>query len=68
MLPVWSLPLRIYRSNEKSGLDFPKEFSFDLFDANALRSLQEYYNPKRIAQHLDGMESSIYFVYVKVDP
>ena len=68
ILPVWSLPLRIHRNGQKRGLDFPRDFSFDPFQANILQSLQEYYNPGKMSRHLGRMESSIYFVYVMVDP
>lgn len=49
-------------------VDQDQGFSFDPFDANVLQSLQEYYNPKRMSQQLGEMESSVYFVYVMVDP
>ena len=68
ILPVWSLPLRIYRNDQKSGLDFPRDFLFDPFQANILQSLQEYYHPEKISQHLGETEGSVYFVYMMDDP
>lgn len=68
ILPVWSLPLRIYRNDQTSGLDFPRTFSLDPCDANVLHSRQEDYNSGKMSQLFDGMKGSIYFVYVTVEP
>jgi hypothetical protein len=66
-LPVWSLPLRIYRNDHRNGLDFPRDFSYDPFQADILQSLQDYYNPKKMSQRLGDAERSVYFVYVMAD-
>lgn len=70
VLPVslWTLPLEIHSDRQGSWLEFPSGFSFDPFQADILKELQEPYDPRQIAQTSGAAGNNIYLVYATVDP
>jgi hypothetical protein len=70
VLPVrlWTMPLQIHNDSQRSWLEFPSDFSFDPFQADLLKELQESYDLKRIVQTSGGSENNLYLVYATVDP
>jgi hypothetical protein len=65
---VWALPLEMDSDGQKYWLEFPSDFSFDSFQADLLKELQESYHLKRIAQTSGGAENNLYLVYATTDP
>ena len=70
VLPIglWTLPLEIHSDSQGSWLEFPSDFSFDPFQADILKELQESYDLRQIARTSGAAGNNLYLVYATVDP
>ena len=67
-LSLWILPLEMQSVGQKNWFDFPNDFSYDPFQVDVLRDLQDIYDSTEITRNGSGAEKKFYLVYATVDP